>query len=253
MYTQQLEIISQLIEQDHLDEAAQHLKDLAQAAKWGDIEISVQNNIGNLNGVTRAYEIDGTTTLDEYTTAVNKIRRALLSLVRSAKEIGAAQTGGPIITATMQQAIAPFNEISNAKIVVLYDEQDQPSADTLSKHLTVLRMTGKIDLYNVHSGIANTPVLLTAQKAIDAAHFVFVLISPNIFNNNALWLTTTLSAVDAGKRIIPIRLEKADLEGTPIAELRGLPAMGKTISDYSNSDQAFSEIVSEIKRLLAKV
>jgi hypothetical protein len=52
--------------------------------------------------------------------------------------------------------------------------------------------------------------------------------------------------------MIPIRIEKADLEGTGLEKLKSLPSMGKAVSECANTDSAYAEIVSELKKLLPK-
>ncbi len=60
----------------------------------------------------------------------------------------------------------------------------------------------------------------------------------------------TLQALGQGKRIIPVRIENFDLDGSGLEKLRSLPTMNRTISDFPNSDAAYTDIVSEIKKLL---
>ncbi len=245
--------IKNLLADNQIEEAAQELIQLERIIKAG-IESRVINRLAEYKDAKQSYELDGAITRTEFTASTNRIRLALLELCKIAQEFNnttkpTVQPQTPVETSDLPD---PFNDKPNVKFVLLYDPQDASNADQLNKHLTVLRLTGKIDVFAVHQTQATYSVEAMATKALERANYVLALISPNIFNTEALWLKIILQALEKGKKLIPIRLEKTDLEGTGIADIRGLPALGRTVSDYSNRDLAFSEMVDEIKRLLTK-
>ena len=55
-----------------------------------------------------------------------------------------------------------------------------------------------------------------------------------------------------GRRIIPIRMEKADFDGTGLEKLKSLPSMNRAVSEFRSPDEAFMDIVTELKKLLPK-
>ena len=57
-------------------------------------------------------------------------------------------------------------------------------------------------------------------------------------------------ALDLKKRVIPILIGKVDMEGTGLDNLKSLPSQGRSVSDFRNQDEAYADIVAEIKRLL---
>lgn len=138
------------------------------------------------------------------------------------------------------------------KIVMVYDLQDEPRAAQLNKHLTVLKLTKKIGVYNVQKVAAGEDVIASADREIASADFVFTLISSNLFNEEALWLIKSLDAIGAGKKVIPVLLDKTDIDGTGLEKLRSLPSLNRTVTDFPNPEAAYSDIVEEIKRLISK-
>lgn len=155
----------------------------------------------------------------------------------------------PVATTPAPTVAAPKNAIPI--FLVLYDLQDDARVVQLNKHLTVLKMTKKIVVHNVHQVKAGEDVMAEAEKNLAIADYILTIISPNLFNEDAAWLGMTLMALESGKKVIPVRIEKADVEGTGLEKLRSLPSMNRTVSDFPNPEAAYSDIVDEIKRLIS--
>lgn len=150
-------------------------------------------------------------------------------------------------------AAAPAATAGNAipKFVVVYDAQDTPHCETLKRHLFILKATKKIELYNVHEAQVGEDIAGQAKTKITEADYVLVLITPNLFNTET-WFNLILEAKENGKRIIPIFIERLDIDGTGLEKLRALPTMNRTVSDFPNTDAAYADIVTEIKKLVPK-
>ena len=83
------------------------------------------------------------------------------------------------------------------------------------------------------------------------ADYLLVLITVNLFNSPE-WFEVVYDALGTGKRMIPLRIEKADFDGTGLEKLKSLPTMGKAVSDFANMDSAYVDIVEALKKLLPK-
>jgi hypothetical protein len=245
-----LSTIEDLIQTDKIEQAVEELLDFDLKYRVG-IGADVRNLSANYLSAKRAYEIQETITRPEFVAAASKTRHALLAITKNLTSLPPTkqQTTQPPI----QSPIAnPFTDLPNTKLAILYDQQDEERAEQLNKHLTVLKMRKTIEVYNVHQTIGGMDTLAAAEVAMQYADYILLLISSNIFNANAIWLTTTLSALEKGKKVVPIRLDKADLEGTGLEKLRALPSQNRTVTDFANEEQAYSEIVEEVKRLVLK-
>lgn len=154
-------------------------------------------------------------------------------------------------TPSIPQAAAstPVNPIP--KFVVVYDAQDTPHCQALNRHLFILKATKKIEVFNIHEALVGKDLELQAQAQITSADYIIVLITPNLFNTE-IWFQMLVEALAQGKRIIPIYIEKLDLEGTGLEKLRSLPTMNRTVSDFPNVDAAYADIITEIKKLVPK-
>jgi hypothetical protein len=171
----------------------------------------------------------------------NQIRSSLLYLVESLNthDLEASASVLPPVTAT------------SPKFVVVYDQADQPSATQLNRHLNVLKMMGKIKVYNVNEDKGGENTLEKANEEWANADYMLALITVNLFNSPD-WFGMVYTALGEGRRVIPIRIERADYEGTGLEKLRSLPTQNRAVSDFKNTDEAYTDIVSEIKRLLLK-
>ena len=241
--------IEDLIQADKIEQAVQQLLDFDLKYRVGN-SAEVRNLSANYLSAKRAYEIQQTLTHPEFVAAASKTRLALLAITKNLTSLPPTQqtTQSPV-----QSLIPnPFTDLPNTKFVLFYDEQDEARAEQLNKHLTVLKMRKTIEVYNVHQTIGGVETLAAAEVAVQYADYLLLLISSNIFNQNAIWLTTTLSALEKGKKVVPIRIDKADLEGTGLEKLRALPSLNRTVTDFANEEQAYSEIVEEVKRLVLK-
>jgi hypothetical protein len=241
--------IEDLIQTDKIEQAVEELLDFDLKYRVG-IGADVRNLSANYLSAKRAYEIQETLTRPEFVAAASKIRLALLAITKNLTSLPPTQQ--PTQSTTQQTIANPFTDLPNTKLAILYDQQDEARAEQLNKHLTVLRMRKTIEVYNVHQTIGGMDTLAAAEVAIQHADYILLLISSNIFNTNAIWLTTTLSALEKGKKVVPIHMDKADLEGTGLEKLRALPSLNRTVTDFANEEQAYSEIVEEIKRLVLK-
>jgi V8-like Glu-specific endopeptidase len=136
------------------------------------------------------------------------------------------------------------------RFIVLYDELDKQLCDRLNNHLFVLKSTKKIEAYNVHRAKAGEDVEARAREELAKADYVLILITANLFNEEAPWFGMAIEALQQGKRVIPIRLDKVNFDGTGLEKLRALPTMNRAVSEFANADEGYDDIVQEIKKLL---
>lgn len=150
------------------------------------------------------------------------------------------------------KSAAPGQTLPSAvpKFVVIYALEDEPHCKMLNRHLNVLKLMKKIRVFNVNETLG-TDLVAQAKTEMADADYLLVLITVNLFNAPD-WFELVYEALGAGKRMIPLRIEKADFEGTGLEKLKSLPSMGKAVSDFPNADSAYADIVAELKKLLPK-
>lgn len=195
---------------------------------------------GRLNQVERDHA-NNLIKLEDHQLEVSRIRHALLGLINSLeeKDFDAAAH------------VAPAPPASVPKFVVIYDLADSDQCKMLNKHLNVLKITKKIRVHNVQDVLGGEDPLERAKQEMADADYLLVLITVNLFNSPD-WFELVFNAMGEGRRIIPIRIEQADFEGTGLEKLRSLPSMNRAVSQFKNPDDAYVDIVTELRKLLPR-
>lgn len=152
------------------------------------------------------------------------------------------------VTTTPTVVQAPVSAIP--KFVVVYDIADDAYCKLLNKHLNVLKITKKLRVYNVNEAGADEDPLVRAEKELADADYLVPLVTVNLFSSD--WFGIVFDAIEKGRRMIPIRINNADMEGTGLEKLRGLPTLNRSVADFPNQDAAYTDIVGEIKKLLQR-
>ena len=158
---------------------------------------------------------------------------------------GTASHTTPKPAPTVQASANPI-----PRFVLLYDINDDARISLLNKHLTVLKMTKKIVVHNVHQVKMGEDIDARAAEELEKADYVMVALSSNIFNEDGKWLGMALQSLEAGKRVIPVKLEKLVLEGTGLEKLQSTPSQNRCVSDFPNQEAAYNDIAEGIRRLL---
>jgi hypothetical protein len=134
------------------------------------------------------------------------------------------------------------------KFALIYHDGDHIPASELKMHLNILVMANKIELYDVNTDPTGGDPVGEAAQACESADFFLVLITAKYFASK--WKTVVEKALSDNKRVVPIRLKKLDYEGTGLDKLNPIPTRGRAVSDFDDPDEAYTDIVSEIKRLI---
>ncbi|MCB9307173.1 MAG: hypothetical protein H6565_11320 [Lewinellaceae bacterium] len=178
---------------------------------------------------------------EDYQLEVARIRKALLDLVGGLDE--SDFTPGSPGPASAPVAAVP-------KFVIIYDQADEQHATMLNRHLNVLKITKKIRVYNVNETLGEG-LIDRAKQEMEDADYLLVLITVNLFNSPD-WFELVYNAMGEGQRIIPVRIEKADFEGTGLEKLKSLPSMNRAVSEFGSKDDAYMDIVTELRKLLPR-
>lgn len=251
-----LETIERLLEQGRTEEAINAL------LKFISPQIDFRQDVVQQSGIFQKAQRDndrGVISTGDYNLSINRVSHATLRLISDLKERANEETIGTVPEVPVLSTKEGSNgssKIANSapisavpKFVIVYDIADTPQSQMLNKHLNVLKFTKKIRTYNVQEGAGN--LVVAAEKELADADYLLVLVTVNIFNSPE-WFGLIINALEQNRRIIPIRIERADYDGTGLEKLRSLPSLGRAVSDFPNLDAAYADIVTELKKLLPK-
>lgn len=140
------------------------------------------------------------------------------------------------------------------RLFISYSNKDEAYRDMLLRHLVVLEREGLIEPWKGRRIKAGQNFSATIDDEIKAADIILLLISPDFLQSPYWYSRELIWAVDADRkraaRVVPIILRPCDWRSAPFGRLSVLPRDGKAISKWSNLDDAFTDVVRGISRLV---
>ncbi|WP_163848080.1 toll/interleukin-1 receptor domain-containing protein [Pseudooceanicola aestuarii] len=140
------------------------------------------------------------------------------------------------------------------KTFVSYSHRDEATLERLKAHLSPLRRDGRIETWYDREIRAGGEIDGEISAELEACDIVFLLISPDFLNSDYCMdteMTRAMERHDEGTaRVIPIIVEDCYWKSSPFMKLKALPKDGKPISNWTNENTAFLNIVEEVARVL---
>lgn len=140
------------------------------------------------------------------------------------------------------------------RVFFSYSHKDEQVRDELEVHLAMLKRQGLIESWHdrrIGGGPGSGEINKAIDEELERADVILLLISQHFLNSSYCYereLTRALERHVAGEaRLIPIIAEVCDWMHPPLAKLKAIPKDGKAISKYPNQNDAFLEVVKEIR------
>ncbi|WP_197041462.1 toll/interleukin-1 receptor domain-containing protein [Chondromyces apiculatus] len=140
------------------------------------------------------------------------------------------------------------------RVVISYAEQDEAFLRELEKHLGPLKRQGVIDTWTKLRLLAGEELEKETRSRLEQAQVVILLVSVDLLASDFCYdaeLGRALERRQAGHAaVIPILVRNCSIEDTPLHDLLVLPRGGGTVARASSSDDAWTEVVKEIKEAI---
>lgn len=140
------------------------------------------------------------------------------------------------------------------KIFVSYSHRDEDTLERLRAHLSPLRRDGRIETWYDREIRAGGEIDDEISVQLETCHVFILLISPDFLNSDYCMDTEMTRAMERHEegtaRVIPIIVEDCYWKTSPFRKLKALPKDGKPISNWTNENTAFLNIVEEVARVL---
>ena len=138
-----------------------------------------------------------------------------------------------------------------------YAHADESYADSLRKHLAILKRQGLICDWHDRQITAGRDWEQEINQHLETADIVLLLVSADFLASDYCWsreMNRALQRHDAGEaRVIPVAVHPVDWEGAPFAKLQGLPKAMKPISQWQNSAEALADVAQGIRRVIKEM
>ncbi|HEX7760120.1 MAG TPA: toll/interleukin-1 receptor domain-containing protein [Caulobacteraceae bacterium] len=137
---------------------------------------------------------------------------------------------------------------------ISYSHADEKALDRLHKHLAMLRRDELLSAWSDHAILPGSSIGQTIDAQLEGSGLFLALVSPDYLASRYCYekeFERALELSRAGRmRIVPIILEPCDWLASPLSEYMALPKDGKPVSEWTNANNAYLDIVTGLRRLL---
>jgi hypothetical protein len=141
--------------------------------------------------------------------------------------------------------------MKDVEIFYSYAHEDERLQKKLETHLSNLKHQGLITGWRDREIQAGQEWAKEIDIHLNTADIILLLISPDFLASDYCYCTEMKRAMERHEaedaRVIPIILRPVDWQGTPFEKLSVLPTNAKAVTEWSNSDRAFLDIVKGIR------
>lgn len=142
------------------------------------------------------------------------------------------------------------------KAFISYSHHDESALERLHTHLAMLRREGRIVDWFDREILAGAELDKEITEQLETCDLFLPLVSPDFLASNYCYeteMTRALERHDAGEvRVVPIIIEPCDWTASPLRKLKALPKDGKPVSEWTNQNTAFLDVVTELRRILSE-
>src|SRR5947209_13807632 len=140
------------------------------------------------------------------------------------------------------------------KLFYCYAREDKLLRDELEKHLSWLKRQYKLNNWHDREILPGEEWEQAIDKHLNTAHIILLLVSPDFMASDYCYSKEMQRALERHKagtcRVIPILLRPTYWKDAPFSTLQLLPTDAKPITRWTDRDEAFQDVVSEISRTI---
>ncbi|WP_227272158.1 toll/interleukin-1 receptor domain-containing protein [Roseobacter weihaiensis] len=138
---------------------------------------------------------------------------------------------------------------------ISYSHQDAVALERLHVHLANLHREGRVETWYDRDILAGDILDDEISRELEAADLFLLLVSPDFIASSYCVereMQRALERHDAGEaRVVPIVVEPCEWAATPqLSRLKAVPKDGNPISEWANANNAYLNVVREIRRIV---
>ena len=135
-----------------------------------------------------------------------------------------------------------------------YSHKDEALRDQLEVHLSALKRDGAIATWHDRRITAGDPLGQRIDEQLEHADLILLLVSPDFLASDYCHEVEMQRALarhaEGSARVIPVILRPCDWQHSPFAHLLAAPTDGKPITRWPDQDEAFLDVVRQIRAAL---
>jgi hypothetical protein len=143
-----------------------------------------------------------------------------------------------------------------ATLFFSYSHKDEALRDELEVHLAMLKREGLIEAWHDRRILAGDTLDPAIDAKLDSADIILLLISSDFLHSKYCYDIEMQRAMERHARgecrLIAVILRPCDWQKTPFARLLVTPTDGKPVTRWTDRDEAFLDVVRQIRAALPK-
>ncbi|MBM0745652.1 toll/interleukin-1 receptor domain-containing protein (plasmid) [Phormidium sp. CLA17] len=143
------------------------------------------------------------------------------------------------------------------EVFISYSHRDDDLRQELDIHLANLKRQKKIEAWHDRAIEAGEEWEAQIKGNLESARIILLLISPPFMASDYCYdieMQRSIERHNAGTaRVIPIILRPCDWRGSPFSKLQILPKDAKPVTQWSDRDAAFLDVVEGLRQVLNSV
>ena len=140
------------------------------------------------------------------------------------------------------------------KAFISYSHKDDRALERLHTHMAVLRRDGKIEAWFDREILAGGDLDAEIDEQLESCGLFLLLVSPDFLASDycvGREMERALERHHAGEaQVVPIIVEPCDWKSTRLRKLKALPRDGKPVSEWTNENNAYIDVIKELRRVL---
>ncbi len=140
------------------------------------------------------------------------------------------------------------------KAFISYSHRDEAMLDRFHTHLAMLRREGGIDEWHDRNILVGGAIDREIDRELASCEIFIALVSPDFLNSGYCYEKEMTKAIERQKAgsvaIVPVILEHCDWKSSPLSQFKAAPRDGKPVSEWTNKDAAWLDVISELRKLV---
>ena len=142
-------------------------------------------------------------------------------------------------------------------VFISYSHEDAEYKEMLIQHLSPLKRSGKIAAWSDEELLPGSKLDEKIKEQLRQNDIIILMVSSSFIDSDYCYETEMREAIAKAKagecKIVPVIVRPCMWSETPFKDFLALPHDGKAISQYENKDEAYTEIVQGVKRLIEEM
>lgn len=140
------------------------------------------------------------------------------------------------------------------KAFISYSHRDSSALERLHVHLASLKREGRIEAWYDRDILAGGELNEEIAEQLETCELFLLLVSPDFLASDYCVETEMGRALERhdarNARVVPIIIEPCDWAASRLRALKALPQDGKPISEWTNQNLAYLNVIQELRRIL---